>query len=96
MVPPNDRERRPSPKGGAPHKLAATTATSSPPSLTERAAFGRRADLALHCAWLRGNAHLLFDIDITIHIGGYGDVAANLLDHADLLEVAEANGWWDR
>jgi len=42
----------------------------------------------LRCAWLRAHAHLLYDVDP----GGL--LPAQLLDFADLLEVAEREGWF--
>ena len=44
------------------------------------------ADLALRCAWLRVHAHRLFDV-------GDGLLSVQLPDVADLLEVAERQGW---
>lgn len=55
-----------------------------------------RADLVLHCAWLRGTAMRLFDEETDEDQGKLGQLAAQLLDHADLLEVAEREGWWRR
>lgn len=49
-----------------------------------------RADLVLRCAWLRGTAQQLFDQE-TGEDQGY--LAAQLLDLADLLEVADRQGW---
>lgn len=51
---------------------------------------GRRADLALRCAWLRAHASELHAVDPS------GQLSAQLLDLADLLEVAEREGWWAR
>jgi len=47
-----------------------------------------RADQALRCAWLRVHADMLGAVDPT------GQLRANLLDFADLLEVAEDHGWF--
>jgi hypothetical protein len=44
------------------------------------------ANLALRCAWLREHGRRLFDLD--------GQLAAQLLDFADLLEVADRLGWF--
>ena len=46
------------------------------------------ADLALRCAWPRAHASLLYDVDDS------GLLSAQLLDFADLLEVAEREGWF--
>lgn len=47
------------------------------------------AEIALRCAWLREHARRLFAIDTT------GQLSVQLLDFADLLEVAEQRGWFD-
>ena len=56
----------------------------------------RRADLVLHCAWLHGTAMRLFDEETDEDQGKLGQLAAQLLDFADLLGVADREGWWDR
>lgn len=48
------------------------------------------ADLALRCAWLRAHAGEVAGLDRS------GQLAAHLRDFADLLEVAQREGWWDR
>jgi len=45
-------------------------------------------DLVLRCAWLRAHSDLLYDVDP----GGL--LSAQLRDFPDLLEVAEARGWF--
>lgn len=46
-----------------------------------------RETQALRCAWLRVHATLLGEVDPS------GQLRAQLLDFADLLEVAEDRGW---
>lgn len=48
----------------------------------------RDAELALRCAWLRGTAHQMDAVDPS------GQLSAQLRDLADLIEVAQARGWW--
>lgn len=48
----------------------------------------RDADVALRCAWLRVHAEQLEPVDPT------GQLSAQLLDFADLLEVAQTRGWF--
>lgn len=47
------------------------------------------ADTALRCAWLREHARHLFNVDPT------GQLSVQLMDFADLLEVATDRGWFD-
>ena len=54
----------------------------------ERSNDEMRANLALRCAWLREHGRRLFDLD--------GQLAAQLADFADLLEVADELGWFQR
>lgn len=63
----------------------------SPDTPTRSTVLGRRADLALRCAWLRAHASELHTV-----VDPSGQLSAQLLDLADLLEVAEREGWWDR
>lgn len=48
------------------------------------------ADLTLRCAWLRAHAWEVDAFDPS------GQLAAQLRDFADLLEVAQREGWWGR
>lgn len=48
----------------------------------------RAADLAIACAWLRVHSDLLRPFDQS------GQLSASLADHADLLEVAQREGWF--
>lgn len=50
----------------------------------------RRANLELRCAWLRATAWMVDGLDPS------GQLAAQLRDLADLLEVAEREGWGGR
>jgi hypothetical protein len=50
----------------------------------------RRADLVLRCVELRRMAWWLFDNETDEHLGKHGRIAAQLL------EVADREGWWDR
>lgn len=50
------------------------------------------ADLALRCAWRRAHAG---EIDACAWDPS-GRLAAQLRDFADLLEVAQREGWWDQ
>ena len=47
------------------------------------------ADVALRCAWLRVHAAYTLTLDPTAQL------CAQLLDFADLLEVAICRGWFD-
>lgn len=47
------------------------------------------ADLAMRCAWLREHARHLFSVDPS------GQLSVQLMDFADLLEVAQARGWFE-
>ncbi len=38
----------------------------------------------------------LFDNETDEHRGKHGQIAAQLLDFVDLLEVADRQGWWHR
>jgi hypothetical protein len=55
-----------------------------------RLAFEHRASVELRMAWLRVMGHEMFAIDDS------GQLSAHLWDFADLLEVADRNGWFDR
>ena len=46
------------------------------------------AELALRCAWLRFHAKFMHEVDPS------GQLTANLLDFADLLEVAQQRRWF--
>jgi hypothetical protein len=63
-----------------------TNERQRPPEVTT--ADERHADLALRCAWLRVHADQLHSIELG------GQLSAQLLDFADVLEVAEAWGWF--
>jgi len=56
----------------------------------------QRADLVLRCVELWGMAWWLFDNETNEHLGKYGQIAAQLLDLAELLEVADRQEWWAR
>lgn len=57
----------------------------------------RRADVALRCVEVRRMAWWLFDTETDEHRGKHGQIAAQLLDLVDLLELGERDGLrWDR
>lgn len=60
------------------------------PHLPTRTEQDLHADLVLRCVWLRAHAWEVDALDPS------GQLAANLLDFADLIEVADREGWWDR
>lgn len=60
------------------------------PSLRSAEEAARTADLALRCAWLRVHAWEVECFDPS------GCLTAQLLDLADLLEVAHREGWWSQ
>jgi hypothetical protein len=82
---PSDETGRPHPKVGPKHPEGDQT-TNAELSL----AFERRADLEMRLAWLRVTGHEMFAIDDS------GQLSAHLWDFADLLKVADHEGWFDR
>lgn len=64
----------------------------SAPEVSTRTQQERRADLVLRCVEVRAMAWWLFDTETDEYRGRHGQIAAQLLDLADLLEHAEAHG----
>ena len=79
---PREDERRPAGNRAA----DAVSATSFDKARVR--AVERSADLAMRCAWLRVHADELYDVDPS------GQLSAQLADFADLLEVAQREGWF--
>jgi hypothetical protein len=64
-------------------------AQSSSKAIESESSISDAGDQALRCAWLRVHADLVRSVDPS------GQLSAQLLDFADLLEVAEARGWFE-
>lgn len=62
----------------------------SGPEVSTRTRQERRSDLVMRCAWLRAHAWEVDALDPS------GQLAAHLRDFADLIEVADLEGWWTR
>ena len=95
--PPGSRSERP-PKGKTLTGVRPAKANNLSGSLPATSGSDHdHARLVMRCAWLRGSADLLLlqpvDKPVT---GDLGLLAANLRDFADLIEVAEREGWWRR
>ena len=83
MGPHDERESRPADNQAA---VISTEIEEDESILAETAA--KAADNALRVAWLRVHAEELLAVDTS------GQLSAHLLDFADLLEVAQREGWF--
>jgi len=77
-----ERDRRPTATNGEPARGISKAIKIGP-------GVQGSADTSVRCAWLRVHADLVRSVDPS------GQLSAQLLDFADLLEAAEARGWFE-
>lgn len=88
---PPDRGERPDRHVGATRHTVPIPMVSSPGRSVGSAAAERRADHEPWLASLRAYAHMAYDA-----VDPSDWLSAQLLDFADLLQVAEREGWFER